>query len=262
MSTVIHPTAVVDRGADIGSDVSIGPHAVIEDNVIIGRGSVIKAGAHIASGSRLGEDVRVFSYAVLGSIPQDLKFGGEETLLEIGDRTVIREFATLNRGTKARGKTAVGSDCMLMAYSHVAHDCIVGDNCILANAATLAGHVTIGEWVIIGGLVPIHQFVKIGCHSIIGGGWRVPKDVPPYIIAAGNPLKPVDINKIGLKRRGFSDETLSRLTKAYKILFRSKTDMKHSLAALDEFFGKKEDLGAEVEHLKDFILSSSRGVIM
>lgn len=258
MSTDIHPTAVVDRGADIDSDVVIGPHVVIEDNVTIGRGSVVRAGAHIASGSRLGEEVQVFSYAVTGSIPQDLKFGGEDTSLEIGDRTVIREFATLNRGTNARGKTTVGADCLLMAYSHVAHDCFVGDHCILANAATLAGHVTLEDWVIVGGIVPIHQFVKIGCHAMVGGGWRVPKDVPPYIIAAGNPLKPVTINKIGLKRRGFSDETLSRLTKAYKMLFRSKTDMKHSLAALEE----AGDLGPEVEHLKEFILSSERGVIM
>ena len=258
MSMDIHPTAVVDRGANIDSDVVIGPHVIIEDNVTIGRGSVVRAGAHIASGSCLGEEVQVFSYAVIGTIPQDLKFGGEVTSLKVGDRTIIREFATLNRGTNVRGKTIIGDDCMLMAYSHVAHDCLVGNHCILANVATLAGHVTLEDGVIVGGLVPIHQFVKIGCHSMIGGGWRVPKDVPPYIIAAGNPLKPVAINKIGLKRRGFTDETLSCLTKAYKILFRSKTDMKNSLAALE----KVGDLGPEVEHLKEFILSSKRGVIM
>ena len=258
MSANIHPTAIVDIGAEIGSDVVIGPHAVIEDDVVIGRGSIIKAGALIARGSRLGEEVRVFSYAVAGTIPQDLKFGGEETTLEIGDRTVIREFVTLNRGTKETGKTTIGSDCLLMSYSHVAHDCIVGDHCILANSATLAGHVTLGDWVIIGGLVPIHQFVKIGCHVMIGGGWRVPKDVPPYVTAAGSPLKPMDINKIGLKRRGFSDETVSQLRKAHKILFRSDTDMKSSLETLDSM----GDLGPEVEYFKSFIRSSERGVIM
>ncbi len=258
MSSQIHPTAVVDPNAEIGRDVEIGPHAVIEDNVVIGSGTVIKAGAHIAWGCRLGKGVTVFSYAVAGTIPQDLKFGGEATTLEIGDRTVIREFATLNRGTLARGKTVVGSECLLMSYSHVAHDCIVGNHCILANSATLAGHVTIDDWVIVGGLVPVHQFVRIGCHAMIGGGWRVPKDVPPYTIAAGDPLRPVDLNKIGLLRRGFSEETVSRLKKAYKILFRSDTDMKQSLETLESL----GDLGPEVEHLKNFVHSSERGVIM
>lgn len=258
MSTEIHPAAVVHPDAVINSDVEIGPYAVIEDNVFIGRGSIISAGAHIAWGTRLGEEVKVFSYAVMGTVPQDLKFGGEETTLEIGDRTVIREFVTMNRGTSVHGKTVVGLDCFFMAYSHVAHDCIIGNNCILANSATLAGHVTLENWVIIGGLVPIHQFVKIGCHAIVGGGWRVPKDVPPYTTAAGDPLKPVDINRIGLSRRGFSKETISNLKKAYKILFRSKNDMKKSLAELDSL----GDLGPEVDHLKEFIQSSARGVIM
>ena len=258
MKANIHPAAIVDHGAEIGADVVIGPHAVIEDNVVIGRGSDIKAGALIARGSRLGEEVQVFSYAVVGTIPQDLKFGGEETTLDVGDRTIIREFATLNRGTKESGKSVIGSDCLLMSYSHVAHDCVVGDHCILANSATLAGHVTLENWVIIGGLVPVHQFVRIGCHAMVGGGWRVPKDVPPYVIAAGNPLKPMDINKIGLKRSGFSDETVSWLRKAHKVLFRSDTDMKRSLETLDSM----GDLGPEVEHLKTFIRSSVRGVIM
>ena len=258
MSSDIHPGAVVHPDADIGTDVKIGPYVVIEDNVVIGRGSVIMAGAYLAHGARLGEEVKLFPHAVVSTVPQDLKFGGEKTTLEIGDRTVIREFVTVNRGTSAHGKTVVGSDCLLMAYSHVAHDCIVGNNCILANCAALAGHVTLEDWVIIGGLVPIHQFVKIGCHAMVGGGWRVPKDVPPYTIAAGEPLKPVDINRIGLSRRGFSKESISNLKKAYKILFRSKKDMKNSLAELLAL----GNLGPEVEHLKEFIISSERGVIM
>ncbi len=258
MSETVHPTAVVDPGAEIGDGVTIGPHAVIEDNVVVGNGSVIGAGSVLASGVRLGEDVKIFSYAVLGTVPQDLKFGGEETTLVVGDRTVVREFATLNRGTAARGKTTVGSDCLLMSYSHVAHDCIVGDNCILANSATLAGHVTLEDWIIIGGLVPVHQFVKIGCHAMIGGGWRVPKDVPPYTTAVGNPLKPIDINKTGLSRRGFSEKQIAHIRQAYKTLFRSRLDMKSALEKLDGM----GDLGAEVEHMKEFIRTSERGVIM
>jgi len=258
VSREIHATAIVDPGAEIGDDVIIGPYAVLEDNVVIGCGSNIGAGAFIASGCRFDEEVRVFPSAVVGTVPQDLKFGGEETTLEVGARTVIREFASLNRGTSARGKTVIGSDCLLMSYSHVAHDCIVGDNCILANSATIAGHVTIEDWAIVGGLVPVHQFVKIGCHVMIGGGWRVPKDVPPYTTAAGDPLKPISINSIGLLRRGFTDEAVAQLKKAYKILFRSRNDMKNSLAELDTL----GDLGPEVEHLKAFIKTSERGVII
>ena len=258
MSTTIHPTAVIDPGAVIGTDVVIGPYTVIEANVNIGSGTEIKAGAFIGWGTRLGINVTVFPSAVIGTIPQDLKFCGEETTLEVGDRTVIREFATLNRGTIAHGKTAVGSDCLLMSYSHIAHDCSVGDHCILANSATLAGHVTVEDWVIIGGLVPIHQFVKIGCHVMIGGGWRVPKDVPPYTVAAGDPLRPVDINKVGLSRRGFSDEAIAHLKKAYKILFRSRVDLTHALEELESL----GDMGPEVAHLKEFIRTSERGVIV
>jgi UDP-N-acetylglucosamine acyltransferase len=258
VNAIIHPTSVVDSGAEIGNDVKVGPFAVIEGNVVIADGCEIGAGAHVASGARLGNSVKLFPHAVVGTVPQDLKFGGESTTCEIGDRTVIREFVTVNRGTKAHMRTVVGSDCFLMSYSHVAHDCTIGNNCILANSATLAGHVTIEDWVIIGGLVPIHQFVKIGCHAMIGGGWRVPMDVPPYVTAAGSPLKPMDLNKIGLSRRGFTTETISSMKKAFRILFRSKNDMKRSLEELDSL----GDLGPEVEHMKDFIRTSERGVIM
>ncbi|MCD6308761.1 MAG: acyl-ACP--UDP-N-acetylglucosamine O-acyltransferase [Candidatus Latescibacteria bacterium] len=258
MNSSIHPTAIIDDDAGIAGDVGIGPYAVVESNVVIGRGTMVGASAFIGRGTQLGEDIRVFPHAVVGTVPQDLKFGGEETTLEIGDRTVVREFATLNRGTHARGKTTVGSDCLIMAYSHVAHDCIVGNNCILANSATLAGHVTLEDWVIVGGLVPVHQFVKIGCHAMIGGGWRVSKDVPPYVTAAGDPLKPVTINSVGLERRGFSGETIANLKKAHRVLFRSGTDLTGSIEALDEL----GDMGPEVEHIKEFIRKSERGVIM
>ena len=254
----IHPTAIVHPGAKLYQNVEIGPYAIVEDDVVIGPGTVIGAHSLIASGTRLGEEVHVFSHAVLGTVPQDLKFGGEKTLLEVGDRTVIREFATLNRGTIAHGLTTVGADCLLMSYSHVAHDCQIGDHCILANSATLAGHVTIGDWVNVGGLVPIHQFVKIGSHAMVGGGWRVPKDVPPYMIAAGDPLKPVDVNKIGLTRRGFAKETIENLKRAHRLLFRSEKNMTGALTELDSL----GDLGPEVAHLAAFIRESERGVIV
>lgn len=258
MSGHIHPAAVVDPDAVIGEHVTVGPCAIIEAGAVVGDGSEIMGGAYVASGARIGKEVKIFPHAVVGMVPQDLKFSGEPTILEVGDRTVIRECVTLNRGTSATGKTTIGADCLLMAYSHVAHDCRVGDNCILANSATLAGHVEVEDWVIIGGLVPIHQFVKIGCHVMIGGGWRVPKDVPPYVVAAGDPLKPVDINRIGLSRRGFTEEQVSSLRKAYKKLFRSGNDLKRAMAELEEM----GDLGPEVAHLKDFIRASERGVIV
>ncbi len=258
MSAAIHPTAIIAPDAILGEGVSVGPYAVIEGNTVLGKGVSVGHAAHVAWGTRLGDEAKVFPHAVIGTVPQDLKFGGEETTLEIGERTVIREFATLNRGTAAHGKTLVGSDCLFMAYSHVAHDCIVGDHCILANSATLAGHVTVEDWVIIGGIVPVHQFVRIGCHAMIGGGWRVPKDVPPYVTAAEDPLKPLDINRIGLSRRGFTEETIARLKKAHRVLFRSKLDMKHALEELDSL----GDLGPEVDHMKNFVRTSERGVIV
>jgi len=256
MKADIHPTAIVHPDAALYPDAEIGPYAIIEADATIGTGTVIGAHAVIGSGTRLGEEVQVFPHAVIGMAPQDLKYGGEKTTLEVGDHTVIREFVSMSRGTIAHGVTKVGSHCLFMAYSHVAHDCIIGDHCILANSATLAGHVTIEDWVNIGGLVPIHQFVKIGCHSMVGGGWRVSKDVPPYTTVAGDPLKPIDINKIGLSRRGFSKETIDALKRAYRILFRSQKNMTEALEELDSL----GDLGPEVAHLKDFIRTSERGV--
>jgi UDP-N-acetylglucosamine acyltransferase len=210
----IHPTAIVDPRSELDAGVTVGPYSVIEADVQIGINCRIGPHVHIASGTRLGADCRVFTGAVLGSIPQDLKFGGEETALEIGERTTIREYATLNRGTKDRWKTTIGSDCLLMAYAHVAHDCIIGKHCILANAVNLAGHVVIEDWASVGGMVPVHQFVHIGQHSFIGGGYRVPKDVPPYILAAGEPLTFGGLNSVGLSRRGFSEPTLAALKRA------------------------------------------------
>ncbi len=255
--TNIHPTALVDKQAEIGDEVEIEPYAIIEDNVRLGKGCKIKPHVHLAAGTRLGEHCQVFTGAVLGTAPQDLKFKGEETTLEIGEHTVVREFATLNRGTHERGKTTIGSHCLLMAYTHVAHDCDIGNYCILANNATLAGHVIIEEYAGFGGMVPVHQFVRIGKHSFIGGGYRVAKDVPPYILAMGDPLRFGGLNSVGLRRRGFSEETLAVLKHTYKILFKEKLNVSQAVLRIRE----SVELIPEVQEVLAFIEKSARGII-
>jgi UDP-N-acetylglucosamine acyltransferase len=223
----------------IGKNCSIGPHA------------------HIAWGARLAAEVKVHTGAVLATVPQDLKFENEETTLEVGERTVIREYATLNRGTHERRVTTVGCDCLIMAYAHVAHDCIIGNRCILANSVNLAGHVVLEDWVSVGGMVPVHQFVRIGQHSFIGGGYRVPKDVPPYILALGEPLTFGGLNSIGLTRRGFSQEMLTPIKRAYKTLFKSNFNVSQALAKIRE----SGEMTPEVRNVVEFIEKSDRGII-
>ncbi len=252
-----HPAAIVSSEAEIDEGVSIGPFAVIEEGTRIGEGTKIGPHALIAKGTTLGRNCQIHCGAVIGTAPQDLKFSGEETTLEVGDRTVIREFATLNRGTANRLKTVVGSDCLIMAYAHVAHDCVIGDHVIMANCASLAGHVVIESYAILGGLVAVHQWVKIGQHSFIGGGYRIPKDVPPFVRAAGEPLKPLGLNSIGLRRRGFTPETMSILKKAYRILFRSELNTTQALERIRE---EVEPI-PEIRMLVEFIESSERGII-
>ncbi len=255
-SLQIHQTAVVAPGAQIGANVIIGPYAVIEDDVTIDDGCEIASHALVASGSRLGKNVKIHNGAVVGTIPQDLKFGGEKTKLVVGDNTVIREFATLNRGTHHRGETRVGSDCLLMAYSHVAHDCILGDHVIMSNSVNLAGHVVIGDWATLGGLVPVHQFVKIGAHAMIGGGCRVPMDILPYSLYGGLPPMVMGINQIGLKRRGFSSDTLAVLEKTFRILFRSKLN---TTQAVERIKAEIQPI-PEVQLVLEFIANSERGI--
>lgn len=252
----IHPSAVVSREAELAEDVTVGPNTIIEGNVVIGSGSCIASNALIASGSRLGKGVKVHHGAVIGTIPQDLKFGGEESTAEIGDNTVVREYATINRGTVDRGKTVIGSECLLMAYSHVAHDCLIGDHCILANSVNLAGHIEIGEWAILGGVLPVHQFVKIGAHAMIGGGFRVPLDICPYALAGGYPLKIAGLNLVGLRRRGFPREVIKSLQKAFKLLFFSGLN---TTQAVDRISSEIEII-PEVELILDFIEASDRGL--
>jgi len=253
----IHPTAVVSPKAELGEGVSVGPFAIVEEGTRIGDGTTIGPHALIAKGTTLGRDCQVHYSAVVGTIPQDMKFSGEETALEVGDRTIIREFATLNRGTTDRWRTVVGSDCLIMAYAHVAHDCMLGNHVIMANCASLAGHVVIEDYAILGGLVAVHQWVRIGQHSFIGGGYRVPKDVPPFVRAAGEPLRPAGLNSVGLRRRGFSPETMRVLKKAYRILFRSGLNTTQAI----ERIGEEVELIPEIRTLVEFIESSERGII-
>ena len=255
--TRIHRTAAVDPAAQLDTGVVVEAYAVIDADVEIGAGSVIGPHAHIASGARLGQNVRVFDSAAVANPPQDLKFGGEKTELVVGDRTVIRECVTLNRGTKASGRSVIGADCLIMAYAHVAHDNDLGHHVILANSVQLGGHVHIGDWAIIGGGTVVHQFSAIGAHAMIGGGFRVTQDVPPYIIAGGYPLKAASLNRIGLERRGFTREQIDALARAYRILFRSGLNTSQALEKLAAL-GSETD---EVRCLVDFISRSERGCI-
>jgi UDP-N-acetylglucosamine acyltransferase len=252
-----HPTAVVSPRAKIGQNVKIGPFAIIEDDVIIGDGCEIGSSALIADGTRLGDNCRVFHSAVLGTIPQDLKFKGEKTTLEIGNGVTIREFATLNRGTVDRLKTIIGENCLLMAYAHVAHDCILGKHVVIANAVNMAGHCIIEDYVGVGGMCAIHQFVRIGKHSFIGGGLRIHKDVPPFILAMGEPLRYGGLNNVGLKRREFSDEALAAIKKTYRILYQLNLTTQDALAKIEQ---EIEPI-PEVRDIVSFIRESERGVI-
>src|SRR3972149_1928228 len=229
MSARIHSTAIVDRGAEIADDVEIGPWALVGPGCRVGAGSVRRARATLEENVRLGERVTVGVGSVLGGKPQDLKFKGEVTHVEVGDDTTIREYATINRGTSQSFKTTVGRHCFLMSYVHLAHDCHVGDHVIISNGTQLAGHVTIEDNVGISGLCAVHQFARIGQHAYIGGCSRVPKDVPPYVKAVGNPIRLYGLNSIGLLRRGFSEEVLAELKKAYRLFFRSELNVSQAI---------------------------------
>jgi len=257
LEPVVHPSAIVDSTARLGSGVRIGPWSIIGPDVDIGEGTHVASNVLIERDSVIGEECRIHHGAVLGSDPQDLKYEGEYSTLRVGDRTTVREYATVNRGTAASGETVVGSDCLLMAYSHVAHDCRLGDHVVLANSANMAGHVVLEDWVIVGGLTPLHQFVHVGTHAFIGGGSRIPQDVPPYCRAAGNPGKLYGLNTVGLERRAFDPEVRKALKKAYRLVFASKLNVSQGLARAEV---EVEQL-AEVRRFLDFIRGSERGII-
>jgi UDP-N-acetylglucosamine acyltransferase len=257
MSTSIHSSAVVSPKAQVGENVVIGPFTIIEDDVVIGSGTTIGSNVLVANGARIGKECRLHHGAVLSSPPQDLKFRGEITTLEVGDHTIVREYATLNRGTHERWKTTVGNHCFIMAYAHVAHDCTVGNHVILANSANMGGHVVIEDNAVVGGVVAIHQFSHIGRHSMIGGGFRVTKDVPPYVLAGQEPLAFNGLNVIGLKRRNFPPETLAALGRAYNFIYHSKLNVSQAIEKI------KSEIPAtdEVRHVIEFIEKSKRGII-
>ncbi|MFH1136761.1 MAG: acyl-ACP--UDP-N-acetylglucosamine O-acyltransferase [Pseudomonadota bacterium] len=254
----IHSTAVVHPGAELAPGVKIGPYAVINEDVVIGPDTEIMAHAYIDRFTRIGEGCRIFHAAALGGEPQDLKFKGEKSEVIIGDRVVVREFVTVNRGTaEGGGRTVVGNDCLLMAYVHVAHDCRVGDRVVLANNLAMAGHVTIEEGAYIGGMVAIHQFATVGAHAYIGGFSRVSRDVPPYLLGEGA----VDFrlhgpNSIGLKRKGYAPETIRALKEAFKMIFRNRRPLAEVLDEAATAF----PLVPEVHNLVEFIRNSQRGV--
>ena len=253
---MVHDTAVIDDTAVVADDVTIGPYSVIGPNVRIGAGTEIGPHVHIVRDTIVGENCRIHHAAAVGGDPQDLKYGGERAQLIIGNNTVIREFVTLNRGTSAHGRTEIGSNCLLMAYAHVAHDCVIGDHVILANSVNMGGHVLIEDHVIVGGLTAIHQFVRIGRHAFVGGSAAVMKDVPPYVKAAGNPLKLYGLNSVGLQRRGFADETRLNLKRAYRMLFASTMNVTQALQTARA----ELTVTPEVEHMLTFVEASERGV--
>lgn len=254
---MIHPSAVIAPDARLAAGVEIGPYSVIADDVEIGPKTKIGSSCFIDNGARIGAEVKIFHGAVVSGAPQDLKYAGEKTYFYVGDKTVIREFATLHRGTSATGKSTVGKNCLIMAYAHVAHDCRVGDSVIMANSVQLGGHVEIGDWAIIGGATVVHQFSKIGAHAMVGGGFRVTQDVVPYALVAGYPLKILGLNKVGLERRGFSPEAVAALEKAFRYLFRGKLNTTQAVEKVKAEF----DSLPEVKNLLDFIAAAERGMV-
>jgi UDP-N-acetylglucosamine acyltransferase len=252
----IHPTAIVDKKAKIAGSVSIGPYTHIGPQVKIGENTQIGAFCVLEGNTEIGENCRIFTGAVIGSIPQDLKFKGERTDLKIGNNNIIREYVTINRGTSINGNTTIGNNNLFMAYSHIAHDCKVGDGCIVANNGTLAGFVTLEDKTVIGGLVAIHQFVKIGTLSIIGGCSKVVQDIPPYSTCDGHPAKVYGLNLIGLRRAGVSKQVILNLKKAFKLLFFSKLSIKHAVVEIKSSISRCR----EIDHLIEFVNSSKRGI--
>jgi UDP-N-acetylglucosamine acyltransferase len=255
---VIDPHALVSPKARLASDVTVGPFSVIGPEVQIGPGTVVGPHVVINGPTRIGADNRIFQFASIGDAPQDKKYKGEPTRLEIGDRNVFRESCTINRGTTHdKGVTTIGNDNLFMAYSHVAHDCTIGNNAIFANCAALGGHVEIGDWVALGGLTAVHQHTRIGAHAFLAGGAIVTRDVPPYVMVAGNPAAPHAVNSEGLKRRGFDEEQIRHIRDAYRILYRSDLRLTEALERLRPI----AEVRLEIRTFVDFIGTSSRSLV-
>ena len=254
---MISPLASVHPDAKIAGNVRIDAFAVVEHDTVFGEGSWIMSGAHVLAGSRLGKNCRIHQGAVVGGMPQDLKFSGEYSEVFLGDGCIVRECATINRGTKAYGKTTLGKECLVMAYAHVAHDCIIGDHVILVNNVALAGHVEIGDWTILGGLSAVHQFVKIGSHVMVGGGSLVRKDIPPFITVAREPLTFEGVNAVGLRRRGFTNARIEEIHHAYRLLYQSGFNTTQAVSEIE----REVTASPERTELIKFVLASDRGIV-
>ncbi len=255
---MIDPRALIDDRAEIDEGVTVGPFTTVGPGVRIGRGTEIGPHVVISRNTTIGRDNRIFQFASVGEDPQDKKYAGEETFLEIGDRNVIREFATVNRGTvQDKGRTRIGSDNLLMAYTHVAHDCHIGDHAILANAASLGGHVDVEDWAILGGFTIVHQFCRIGAHSFCGMGSVIGKDVPPYVTVGGHPAKPHGINSEGLRRRGFPDEQIQAIKRGYKLIYMQQLKLDEAIDRIEAGSGE----GEAVRRLVDFLRNRGRSIV-
>ncbi|WP_321791306.1 acyl-ACP--UDP-N-acetylglucosamine O-acyltransferase [Caballeronia sp. J97] len=258
----IHPTAIIEPGAQLDESVEVGPYAIVGSHVVIGAGTTIGSHSVIEGHTTIGRDNRIGHYASIGGRPQDMKYKGEPTRLEIGDRNTIREFTTLHTGTaQDQGLTSIGSDCWIMAYVHVGHDCRLGDNVIMSSNAQLAGHVFVGDHAIVGGMSGVHQFVRIGAHSMLGGASALVQDVPPFVIAAGNKAEPHGINVEGLRRRGFTPDAISALRSAYRIVYKSGLSLEEAKAQLKELSTAGGEGDEPVKAFSDFIAASQRGII-
>jgi UDP-N-acetylglucosamine acyltransferase len=258
MPANIHPTAVIAPDAELGDGVEVGAYAVIGPGVVIGANTRVGPHAVVEGPTLVGSENQIFQFASVGSAPQDKKYRGEPTRLVIGDRNVVREFVTLNRGTtKDEGVTTIGSDNLFMAYSHVAHDCRVGSHCVLANTATLGGHVHLGDWVIMGGFSGVHQFCKVGAHAFIANNAAVTRDVPPYVMAVGQPAAAHSVNSEGLKRRGFTPEQIRNLRSAFRLLYRSGLKLSDAAARLEALAQEQPEVRAIVE----FLPRSTRSIV-
>lgn len=258
MSTNVHPSAIISRDAELGSAVRVGPFAIIGDGCVIGNGCAIGAHAVLERNVRLAPNVRIGVGSVVGGDPQDLKFKGEETAVEIGEDSIVREYSTINRGTAESMKTTVGRSCFIMSYVHLAHDCHIGDGVIISNATQLAGHVTVEEKAILSGVSAVHQFVLIGKYSFIGGCSRVAKDVPPYVKAVGNPVKLYGLNTVGLQRNGFPEDVVRELKRAYRLFFKSELNVSQARARAESELRDIPEVG---EFLR-FFERSDRGVVI
>lgn len=261
MANLIHPTAIVDRNAQLADDVRVGPYSIIGENVIIDAGSVIGAHCVVDGHTAIGKNNTFYRFCSIGGNPQDKKYNGEPTRLAIGDGNTVREYVTINTGTvQDIGTTRLGDDNWIMAYVHIAHDCQIGSHTIIANAVQLAGHIHIDDWVVLGGLSAVHQFVRIGAHAMIGGTSSIRQDIPPYVIGAGDPFRPVGINSEGLGRRGHSPDVIAALKEAYRILYRRKLPMAQAIQEIHQLQSDRAHAHDALQTLLDFVEDSERGI--